>query len=590
MTQTQTSMRTSEQGKSFTEYVVAFRRRRKLILFICLGLLSVSLAAAFLWPPTYKSTATILIEEQEIPSDLVRSTITSYADQRIETIKQQVMSRTTLWKVVEQFNLYQEERKSSPTEEIVKYFVKDIEVEVISADVVDKRTQHATKATIAFTVTYKNRSPELAQQVANELTSLFLGENLKSRERQAQEATSFLQQEAENLARHINEIDERIARFKRRANGALPELTALNQQLMNQAERELMDVDQQIRSLEERKTYLEGELATIKPNTPILSVTGERILDSTERLRALRAEYAAASANLSADHPDILKMKQEIDALQKETGQLPDAEEAAKRLISARAELAADLERLGSAHPDILQAQRKIAALEQEVVRLNVAPSTIANQRPENPAYINLQAQLNSARSSLEALRKTRGEVKRRLNEYATRLERSPGIEPEYLVLIRDRDTSAQKYQEIRSRLLEAKVAEGLEVQRKGERFSLIDPPSLPEKPFKPNRMAIVLLGVILALGGGLGAGAVAESLDHSIRTPEQLFALTHHFPLAVIPFMPNEEDVARVRLRRRLAQTAGLSVLGTALVIVHVFVIPLDVLWFSALRRFGME
>ncbi len=590
MAQTQTPIRASEQGKSFTEYVVAFRRRRKLILFIGLGLLSVSLASAFLWPPTYKATATILIEEQEIPSDLVRSTITSYADQRIETIKQQVMSRTTLWKVVEQFNLYQDERKSSPTEEIVKHFVKDIEVEVISADVVDKRTQHATKATIAFTVAYKNRSPELAQQVANELTSLFLGENLKSRERQAQEATSFLQQEAENLANHINAIDEKIAKFKRRANGALPELTPLNQQLMNQAERELMDVDQQIRSLEERKTYLEGELATIKPNTPIISVTGERILDSTERLRALRAEYAAASANLSPDHPDIRKMKQEIEALEKETGQPPDGEEASKRLIDARAALAADLERLGSVHPDIIRAQRKVAALEQDVFKLSVSPSKATTQRPENPAYINLQSQLNSALSSLEALRKTRFEVKRRLNEYATRLERSPGIEPEYLVLMRERDTSSQKYIEIRSRLLEAKVAEGLEVQRKGERFSLIDPPSLPEKPFKPNRMAIVLLGIILAVGGGLGAGAVAESLDHSIRTPEQLLALTHHFPLAVIPFMPNEEDVSRVRLRRRLAQTAGLSVVGTALIIVHVFVVPLDVLWFSALRRFGME
>ncbi|QPD04776.1 MAG: hypothetical protein Nkreftii_002550 [Candidatus Nitrospira kreftii] len=590
MAQAQTSIQASEQSKSFAEYVVAFRRRRKLIVLTSVGLLSVCLTLAFLWPPTFKSTATILIEEQEIPSDLVRSTITSYADQRIETIKQQVMSRTTLWKVVDQFGLYHDQRKNSPAEEIVKQFIKDIEVEVISADVVDKRTQHATKATIAFTVAYQNRSPELAQKVANELTSLFLGENLKSRERQAQEATTFLQQEAENLERHINDIDEKVAKFKRRANGALPELTPLNQQLMNQAERELMDIDQQIRGLDERKTYLEGELATIKPNTPILSVTGERILDSTERLRALRAEYAAAAANLSADHPDILKMKQEIDALEKETGQLPDAEEASKRLIDARVALSADLERLGSAHPDIFQAQRKVAALEQEVFRLNARPNRITNQRPENPAYINLQAQLNSALSSLDALRKTRIEVKRRLGEYATRLERSPGMEPEYLVLIRDRDTTAQKYQEIRSRLLEAKVAEGLEVQRKGERFSLIDPPSLPEKPFKPNRMAIVLLGVILAVGGGIGSGAVAESLDHSIRSPEQLLTLTQHFPLAVIPFMPNEEDVSRVRIKRRLAQTAGLGVFGTALVIVHVYVIPLDVLWFTALRRVGME
>jgi hypothetical protein len=158
------------------------------------------------------------------------------------------------------------------------------------------------------------------------------------------------------------------------------------------------------------------------------------------------------------------------------------------------------------------------------------------------------------------------------------------------LVLTRDRDTSAQKYQDIRSRLLEAKVAEGLEIQRKGERFSLIDPPSLPEKPSKPNRVAIVLLGFILAVGGGIGLGATAESLDHSIRTPDQLVALTQHFPLAVIPFMPNEEDVSRAMLRRRVVQTAGLGALATVLLLLHVFVIPLDILWFTALRRFGME
>ena len=572
------------------DYLAVLRRRRKVILLVGLGLLSVFLALAFLWPPTYKSTATILIEEQEIPTDLVRSTITSYADQRIETIKQQVMSRTTLWKVVEQFNLYEDQRKNSPVEEVVKTFVKDIEVEVISADVVDKRTQHPTKATIAFTVAYQNRSAELAQKVANELTSLFLGENLKSRERQAQEATTFLQQEAENLARHITEVDEKIAAFKQRANGALPELVLLNQQLMNQAERELMEVDQQIRSLEERKAYLEGELATIKPNTPILSVTGERILDSAERLRALRAEFAGAAGNLSPDHPDMIKMKQEIDALEKEMGQAPDAEEASKRLLDARTALAADSERLGREHPDILQARRKIVALEQELHRLRAMPSKTIKQRPENPAYINLEAQLNSTRSSLEGFRKTRVDVKRRLHEYTSRLERSPEIEPGYLELTRDRDTSGHKYQDIRSRLLEAKVAEGLEVQRKGERFALIDPPSLPERPSKPNRLAIVMVGLILAVGAGVGAGAASESLDHSIRTSEQLVSLTQHFPLAVIPFMPNEGDLSRVRRRRRISQTAGLGLVATVLLLLHVFVVPLDVLWVTALRRFGVE
>jgi len=553
-------------------------------------LLLLSLTIAFLWPPTYKSTATILIEEQEIPTDLVRSTITSYADQRIETIKQQVMSRTTLWKVVEQFNLYSDLRKSNPVEEVVKRFIKDIEVEVISADVVDKRTQHPTKATIAFTVAYQSKSPELAQNVANELTSLFLGENLKSRERQAQEATTFLQQEADNLAKHIGEIDDKIASFKQRAQGALPELMPLNQQLMNQADRELMDVDQQIRTLEERKNYLEGELATIKPNTPMISASGERILDSSERLRSLRAEFAGASANLSPDHPDIQKMKQEIEALEKETGLHPDVEEASKQLVEARASLATVSERLGLQHPDVVRTQRRIAALEQEVRRLRFVPYQNSAVRPENPAYINLQTQLNSATSTLEALKKTRTDVKRRLQDYATRLERTPEMEPDYLVLTRDRDTSGQKYQDIRSRLLEARVSEGLEVQRKGERFSLIDPPSLPEKPDKPNRLAIVMLGCILAVGGGIASGAAAESLDHSIRSPEQLAQLTQMFPLAIVPFMPNEEDLSKAVRHRRLIKSAGVGALVTILLLLHVFVVPLDVLWYSALRRFGVE
>jgi uncharacterized protein involved in exopolysaccharide biosynthesis len=172
--------RDSEQTQGLQDYLAILRRRRTLILLAGGSLLILSLAVAFLWPATYKSMATILIEEQEVPTDLVRSTITSYADQRIETIKQQVMSRTTLWKVVEQYDLYPDLRRANPAEVVLKRFVNDIEVAVISADVVNRRTNTQMKATIAFTVSYQSEQPVLAQKVANELTSLFLGQNLKS--------------------------------------------------------------------------------------------------------------------------------------------------------------------------------------------------------------------------------------------------------------------------------------------------------------------------------------------------------------------------------------------------------------------------
>jgi hypothetical protein len=180
--------------------------------------------------------------------------------------------------------------------------------------------------------------------------------------------------------------------------------------------------------------------------------------------------------------------------------------------------------------------------------------------------------------------------VKRRLQDYAARIERTPELEPDYLMLARDRDTSAEKYQDIRSRLLEAKVSEGLEVQRKGERFSLIDPPGLPENPEKPNRKAIGLLGLILALAGAAGSAAVAENLDHSIRAPEQVARLTQAFPLAVIPYMPNRADVTKARTRLRLVRSAGLAVVAALLLLSHVFWTPLDVLWYAALRKIGLE
>jgi uncharacterized protein involved in exopolysaccharide biosynthesis len=576
--------------KDLAAYLQLIKRRKWIIGATGVAIMTLSVTLALILPPTFRSTATILIEEQEIPQDLVRSTMTSYADQRIETIKQQVMSRTTLWKMVEQYGLYERMRRRTSTEDVLERFIKDITIEVINADVVDKRTQHPTKATIAFTLAYDGESPELAQKVANELTSLFLGENLRSRERHAQETTAFLKQESDNLSRHLEELESKIAAVKQRASGALPELVALNMQLMNQADRELAEVDRDLRTLDERRAYLEGELAIIKPNTPILSANGERILDSGERLKALRAQYASSAAYLSPDHPDIIKMKQELEALERETGPVLTQGELTKQLAGMRADLAALTDRYGPEHPDVVRARQSVAALEAELHRVAQFPSRPMPIKPENPAYINVRAQLTSATASLQSLKTTRQHIKRRADEIAARLEKTPQIEPEYLDLTRERDGITQKYHEIRSRLVEAQVSEGLEIQRKGERFSLIDPPGLPEKPEKPNRPAIVILGLLLASASGFGAGAAAENLDRSIHSVDQVMRLTRAMPLAVIPYMPNERDLKQVIRRRAHARWASVGVLLIGAMLVHLFWIPLDVVWFATLHRFGLN
>jgi len=571
--------------------LIAIALRRKWPMALCTaGILIVGATVAFTIPAVYRSTATILIEEQEIPNDLVRAAITTYADQRIETIKQQVMSRATLWKIVEQYDLYRGMRRRSPTEDVLQRFVKDINIDVINAKVVDKRTQTPTQATIAFTLSYDGESPEVSQKVANELTSLFLAENLKTRERHAQETTAFLKQEAENLARHIEDLERKIVQVKQRAEGALPELTQLNMQLLNGAERELTDIDRDLRALEERRTYLEGELAVTKPNTPIIAATGERILDSSERLRALRAEYADKAAYYSPEHPDISKMQQEIQALERDTGGAAPIDDVTKRLTGERATLATLLDRYGEDHPDVVRSRRVIASLEKELRHHAANPAQAPAVKPENPAYINIQTQLTSAVSSIDALKAQRVKLKKRVDEYARRLEKTNQFEPEYLDLMRERDNSARKYEELRSKLLEAQVSEGLETQRKGERFSLIDPPDLPEKPEKPNRPLILLLSFVLAVGGGAGCGALLENLDRSIRGPESLAQVTNVFPLAVIPYIPNEADLQQLIAKRRNIRLAGVGLAAAAVLLVHWFWLPLDVAWFAALRKFGLD
>jgi uncharacterized protein involved in exopolysaccharide biosynthesis len=580
-----------EQPKKDLRDVLGVVRRRKWAMsLVALVIMLAGVVLAFVLPASYRSTATILIEEQEIPSDIVRSAITSYADQRIETIKQQIMTRSTLWKIIEQYGLYTSLRSSSSTEEVLERFTKDVHVDVINAKVIDKRTQSATQATIAFTLTYDGERPDITQKVANELTSLFLGENLKSRERHAQETTSFLKKESEQLAQKIGVLESQLAMMKQKADGALPELTSLNMTMLNQAERELQDADREIRALEERKTYLEGELASLKPHTPIISAGGERILDSPERLKALRAQYASSIGFLSPEHPDVLRMQQEIAALERETGRHASPEEVHKKLNGERAHLASLVDRYGDEHPDVIRSRRIVASLEQELQRAATVGIQASIVKPENPAYIHIQAQLSSATASLQSLQKSRDSITRRITTYADRLERTIELEPAYLDLSRGREESVRKHQEIVSRLLEAEVSKELEVQRKGERFSLIDPPDLPQKPEKPNRPAIMFLGLILAIGCGVGIGVLLEQLDRSIRGGEQLGRLAGLPPLAFIPYIPNQDDLKRLARQRVRVAVAGAGMVVVLVVSVLALGYPLDVVWFAALRKLGLE
>jgi succinoglycan biosynthesis transport protein ExoP len=246
---------------------IAILKRRKWSLIVPMILVFLAAAAvALLLPPVYKSTATILIEQQEIPTEFVMATVTSYAEQRLQSINQRIMSSTRLLEIINRFGLYQNLRDRWSTEEIVGKMREDTHLEPISAEVIDRRSGRPAEATIAFTLSYEGKeTPQKVQQVANVLTSLFLDENLQVRTRQTRETTQFLEDELSKIRASLDKTETRLADFKEKNINTLPEMLQVNMQTLNNVERNIELLQEQLRSQKEREGRLHGELANVSP-------------------------------------------------------------------------------------------------------------------------------------------------------------------------------------------------------------------------------------------------------------------------------------------------------------------------------------
>jgi uncharacterized protein involved in exopolysaccharide biosynthesis len=564
-----------DQGLTLRELIGIARRRAWRIALVAGLVLACGLAAALLWPAVYRSTATILVEEQEIPRDLVRSTVTSYADERIQVISQQVMTRSTLMQIVEKYDLYARERRYLSNEEILERMRRDIRVQTVSAEITDRRSGARSAPTIAFRLSYDSASPAKAQQVANELVTHYLNENLRTRRQRANETTSFLAEEAGRIGKQVAEIEAQLAAFKRDNAGRLPELMDLNMRLRERTQGELEDLERQVRVLEDRRGYLEAQLAVVKERAPL---SQETTLEPESRLKLLRNQYVSLSGVYAESHPDLVRMRREIEALEKSTGAAPAPD--ARVLEMEKKALARLEERYAAAHPDVVKHKARVAALEQELAR------AAAETKADNPAWLALASQLDSVKREAESLRARRTELEGRLAVYQKRLEQTPTVEQAYRDLVRDHENATAKYKEIRAKEMEARVALELENDRKGERFSLIDPPQYPEKPQEPNRRKLLVMAVMASVGGGVGAAALSESMSRAVQSARALGMLLEAPLLGVLPRAENAAQRAR-RRRLILAALAALCVLGlAALVAIHVFVMPLESLWYVLLRR----
>jgi len=531
-------------------------RRKWSFILPAVAVFSMAFAVAFMLPPTYLSKATVLIEDQEIPRDFVMSAVTSFAEQRIQSITQRIMSTPRLLEIINRFNLYADMRNKRTTEEIIdRMRKKDINLETISGDIVDRRTGQPMKATIAFSVSFQGESPALVQQVANVLASLYLEENLMVREHQALNTSRFLEEEMKSVKSHLLEIEARITPFKTRNIHELPELLQSNLQGLDNAERDIDRARNDLRNARGREESLRAQIDYLKAlpdpqRAPASSYTspGEPNPDKV-LLKELKARLVQLTSKFSDRYPDVIKVKKEIAELE-------------KRLESADAE-----------EPE--------SDSESEEKAETPSMPTEASQ-----AMVNLSSQLAAAQSEIEAIKQDLERLTQKKEMYRQRIENTPGVEEEYKALILERSNTQAKYDDLMKKLMEAKVSQGLEKGQMGERFTLIDPARFPERPVSPNIPAILLIGVVLGIGAGIGLGSLQEFSDHSLRTAEQLAEALELPILGGIPVIMTQREKRRRTMRRWVGTTAVFVILVMTPILFHFLYMDLEIFWGKLMRR----
>jgi polysaccharide biosynthesis transport protein len=531
-------MQMDVNAKAVGDYIKVVKRRKWSLLIPFLVVFLLAAIVAILLPPIYRSSSTILIEDQEVPRELVMATVTSYAEQRLQSITQRVMSTTKLLEVINRFNLYPEERQKMTVEEVIEKMRKDIKFTTINADVVDRRTGTPKVATIAFTLSYDGKNPQLVSQVANVLASLYLEENLKAREQQTAGTSRFLGEEADTIKKELLALEARIAAFKEKNVEALPELLATNLGTLDRIDRDIDQLKDQLKTLREKEGYLQAQLASI----PSEGASQDKTL-----LKELKAKLVQLKSRASDRHPDVIKAKAEI------------AELEARVEASARANPPADQKAAYLSNPD----------------------------QADNPAYVNLASQLASTMSDIDSVKRQIEEQTAKREGYRRRTEATPRVDEAYKNLMVERNNAQLKYDDLMKRTMEARVGQGLEKGQLGERFTIIDPARLPEKPVSPNVPVILIIGAFLGIGAGVGTASMKEYGDHSVRNERDLTALIPVAVLASIPEILTEKDRAQQRRKAWVVAGGAIAAVVVAILVFHFLIMDLDVAWARLARKY---
>jgi protein tyrosine kinase modulator len=490
------------------ELVLEIWRRRKWVALLVFSAVSAVVASLIIWlPDMYRAVATVLVERQQVSEAFVRPSVTAELETRIQTIRQEIMSRARLTDLITRFDLYPDLReKGVPLDAMVEQMRRDIQLDLNGVE----QQLGGRSATIAFTVSYTGRDPQTVARVANTLASFYVEENTKTRERQATQTAEFLKAQLAGIKKELDDQDNRANDFKLRHISELPQ-------------------------------QVETNLASLERLNTQVRLNGEnqiRAMDRRERVEKQLAE--AEPATTSAQTP------------------------AAAQLAKLRLDLSALRRQFTDDYPDVVRTRLEVARLEEQVAESAPSPNSTAALTDQTRSR--LRQNLNDIDTEIASLKEEERTLRQDMGGYEQRVESAPKRQQELQELSRDYETTKERYDTLLKRYEEAQLAESLEQGPNVEQFRILDPALPPRSTAAPNRVRLLLVGFMLSLGLAAGAMLAAERLDATFHSVADLRAFA---TIPILVSIPTISTATGARKRRyRLAWTAVSVIVGLALIV----------------------
>jgi polysaccharide chain length determinant protein (PEP-CTERM system associated) len=489
-----------------------FRRRKIVALLVSAAVAAAAVSFALFLPDLYRATAIVLVE-RPVPEAFVRSVVNGELESRLHVIKQEILSRDRLTDLIKRFNLYPDLRAKTPMDAVLDQMRRDIDIELNGPEQVSGR-----KTTVSFKLSYTGASDKLVADVTNALATFYVAQNASIRSEEASRTAEFLKAQLDATKRQLDRHEQGMREYTTNHPGELPQQVEVNLAALERLNTQLrLNGERQLKLLEDREKLTTG--LTVTQN----AVTGERtaIVDAgPDRIEQLKHDLQLLEGQFNSRYPDVVKLKAEIAAAERERA------DALVREREARASAdAAQVAAVGNVQPTA-----RLAALQS------------------------LDAEIDKLKTDETGLRQT-------IVNLEKRLEGVPEREQEFGRLTRDYQAAKDLYDSLLKRYDEAQLGENLETDRHGEQFRVLESALPPSGPVAPNRMRLVLVGLLVALAAGVGTVLAAEQLDPSFHGIEDLREFTRVPVLVSIPRIG--PSYGRRALRLTLATASILAVIG---------------------------